>query len=112
MPKRGFQSVSVYVGCLCRILVIRSVAGRAERWCVPSVDEAPVYTSSHLQLTLHLDAARGHGLARGVGRLAHVRATVLGVGVQDIQGHEAEIVGCAEAMACNERSDRLAGRFY
>lgn len=78
------------------------MTGRTERWCVPSVDEAPVYTSSHLQLTLHLDAARGHRLACGVGRLAHVRATVLGVRVQDVQSHETEIVGCAEAMACKE----------
>jgi hypothetical protein len=46
-----------------------------------------------------MKSAPGGGLAHHVGSLAAVGATVLGVGVQDVQGHEAKVVGSSEPMA-------------
>lgn len=96
--------------CICMLkglaesLVVGGVLREANDGHVPGVDEAAVNTSRHLQLTLHPDAARGDSLARRVGCLAHIRAGIFRIGVENVQSYEAEVVSCAEAMACRKKN--------
>ena len=52
----------------------------------------------------HLDGARVDGLAQGVDGLAHVRAGILSVSVEDVQGDESENVGLSEPRARFQRN--------
>lgn len=95
-----------------RSLVIWGVFRDAVDRSFIGVDEASMNPTCHLQLTLDPDATGGHCLAGGIGRLAHVGARVFRVGVQDVQRHEAEVIGCAETMAWRRVINRNATRCF
>lgn len=51
------------------------------------------------ELTRNCNIARINCLAHLVGGLAEVSAGILGIGIQDVQGNVAEVVGGAEPVA-------------
>ncbi len=60
---------------------------------------------NHRRLTDDSDRAGVDRLAQPVGRFAHVRPAVLGIGRQDVQSHKPKVVRRPEAVA---RLHRLA----
>ena len=93
------RDLKIRANC-CLYLIVRSTTGQSGIFHrLGDINITSVDSTGPRQPTLNVDAARGDGLASGISGATHVGAAVLGIGVEDVQGNETEVISGTETMA-------------